>query len=715
MNRCLAIVVVCWSCIAMRAAAQLSNPIPAPIVKQGLRVELQDVVQFPDSEPTLDGKPDHRTASRARINFFREAPDGRSFVNDLRGQLYVLDEFNQPQLYLDIDDGANSIFPATWYANGLAAGFISYTFHPEFASNGLFYTIHTERAADTTAAPDFQTTDLGNPNQGVTYHTVITEWNAADPAASTWNEAAGSRREVLRVGTTASAYFHPYGDLQFNPYSQPGDADYGLLYVSGGDWGYINGAGAPQDPNTEGQPGQLQRLDNLPSSLIRIDPRSPSITGGQAGLGDYTIPSDNPFVDGDANTLDEIYAFGFRNGHRMSWDVDGTLYLNVVGHANLEEVERIIPGGNYGWGFREGTFINGNDLANGGNGDADAVFANNVPDALDVDFRGEEYLYPVAQFDHTEGNANAGGFVYHGTMIPQLYGKYVFGDIVNGRLFAADVAAMRAVDITEPGPTAPIEEIQLFRTDEFSGQTDIDLQGDVLPGRVDLRLGVDSDGEIWVITKEDGYLRRLVGPGPILTLFVDPTNGQAILKNTSSDAFDLTGYTIVSAAGSLDPAQWTSLGDEGFVDWDEAPSAASALSELNPESQLSLDAGATINLGQLFDVAADERDLALKFLGAGEATFSIGAVMYRLASDFNDDGEIDAADLGQWQSSFGVDRGGDANGDGRTDGGDFLAWQRQFAAALPAAAQQPVPEPMAAALAALAVALGVPHRRWAAS
>lgn len=492
--------------------AQLSNPIPTPIVKQGLRAKIVDVVQFPDTLSSV-GKPDHRPESHARLNFLRESPDGRLFVNDLRGQLYRLDENYEPQLYLDIDSvngQSGSIFPATWYSNGLAAGFVSYTFHPEFETNGLFYTLHMERASSTSAVPDFSTTDLGNPPQGVNWHTVLTEWSAADPLADSWNESTGTRREVLRVGTTATAYFHPFGDLQFNPNASPGSDDYGLLYVSGGDWGYINGAGAPQDPDTEGQPGQTQRLDTLAGTLIRIDPRSPSVTGGQPGLGDYTIPADNPFVDGDPNTFDEVYAFGFRNGHRMAWDTDSTLFVSSVGHANIEEIERIVPGGNYGWVNREGTFVNGNDIASGGNGDADVVFANNVPDSLDVDFRGQEYLYPVVQYDHGEGFANSGGFVYRGSLMPELQGKFIFGDIVNGRVFAADVDQMKSIDLTDPSTTGAIEEIQLFTIDEFGGEIDVDLRGHYLPGRVDLRLGLDDDGELWVITKEDGYLRRLV-------------------------------------------------------------------------------------------------------------------------------------------------------------------------------------------------------------
>ena len=685
------------------AYAQLGDPIPTSITKQGLRVQIQDVVQFPATLGSVGGKPDHRPASHARINFFRESPLGDYFVNDLRGQLYRLDPNDQPQLYVDLDadnGGSNSIFPASWFNNGLAAGFISFTFHPEFATNGLFYTIHAENSALTSAIPDFQTTDLGNPGQGVTWHTVITEWDAADPTATTWNEATGSRREVLRVGTTASAYFHPYGDLQFNPNSDPNDDDYGLLYVSGGDWGYINGAGAPQDPNTEGQPGQLQRLDSLASTLIRIDPRSPSVTGGQAGLGDYTIPTSNPFVDGDPNTLDEIYAFGFRNGHRMAWDTDDTLFVSSVGHAHIEEVDRVIPGGNYGWGNREGSFVNGNDLANGGNGDADDVFANNVPDALDVDFRGQEYLYPVAEYDHDEGFANSGGFVYQGDDIPALFGKFVFGDIVNGRMFAADVAALKSVDITDPGNGAAIEEIQLFTRDEFLVEHDVDLRGDFLPGRVDLRLGLDDDGEIWVITKEDGYLRRLVATNPGMTLYVDPTTGQAIIKNTSGQSLSITGYSILSDSSSLVPGNWDSFEDAGLSGWVETPTSdPNALSEVNPFDTLVLAPEARHNLGQVFDAGGGTEDLQLEVLLDGASGFFDGAVLFRLAADFNLDEVVDGLDLAIWEASYGQNGDADADGDGDSDGDDFLVFQRQYGmtSAFSALAHT-VPEPSAGLL-----------------
>ncbi|TWT90495.1 Glucose / Sorbosone dehydrogenase [Pseudobythopirellula maris] len=617
-------------------AATVQAQIPGSITKQGLRVELDDFTQMPATAGTVGGKGDHSPNATARINFFRESPDGRLWVNDLRGQIYTLDEAGAPQLFVDVDaanGGPSSIFPAMTTTGGLAAGLIGFEFHPEFESNGLMYTIHGERASNANATPHFSTVDQRTGFHPVNYHTVITEWELPDPDAGVWNEAAGARREVLRVGTTADSYFHPFGDIQFNPTSEPGDDDYGLMYVSGGDWGYINGAGAPQGSPTEGQPGQLQRTDTLAGTMIRIDPRSPSVTGGQAGLGDYTIPSDNPFVDGDPQTFDEIFAFGFRNGHRMAWDEDGTQYVSSVGHANIEEIERIVPGGNYGWALREGTFVNGNDIANGGNGDADRVFANNVPDALDVDFRGEEFLYPVAQYDHGDGNAIAGGFVYRGSAIPQLYGKFVFGDIVNGRLFAADADLMKTIDLTDPTTTADIEEIQLFVTDNQGSQTDVNLRGDILPGRVDLRYGVDAEGEIYILTKTDGAIRRLVGSAA-LRLLVDRGAGTVSLVNGSDTPVEIDGYSLLSQLGALDPSDgaWNSLSEQGQSGWDQAAPTANALSELNPLGSLTLTGGQSIDLGAIFKpvqlaFGENAEELVFEYTSPNGSQFN-GAVVY---------------------------------------------------------------------------------------
>ena len=126
-------------------AQQVTNPIPAPIVTGNVRIRIDDLVQMPNTTGTL-GKPDNSPGARARINFLRESPDGRLFVNDLRGQLYTLDANHQPQLYLDIDaanGGSGSIFPDTWYDNGLAAGFISFNFHPRVSFRTASFTRFT--------------------------------------------------------------------------------------------------------------------------------------------------------------------------------------------------------------------------------------------------------------------------------------------------------------------------------------------------------------------------------------------------------------------------------------------------------------------------------------------------------------------------------------------------------------------------------------------
>ena len=97
------------------------------------------------------------------------------------------------------------------------------------------------------------------------------------------------------------------------------------------------------------------------TAILRIDPRSPRETDGAKGLGDYTIPADNQFqADGDPKTLGEIYAYGFRNAHRLSWDLtDGAMFVGDIGMNHIEEVNIVRNGGNYGWMKREGYFENG--------------------------------------------------------------------------------------------------------------------------------------------------------------------------------------------------------------------------------------------------------------------------------------------------------------------------------------------------------------------
>src|SRR5882672_608090 len=283
-----------------------SNPIPAPIAKRGLTVEIRDLVRLPDTRG-LHPADDVMPAGWARVSYVRDLPDGRRFANDSRGLLYLLNSGNPPAVYANV----GAAFPLAVY-NRLESGFIGFDFHPEFARNGLFYTVHAERAMGNPATPNF--IPPGFTPADVTYHNVITEWRATRPAANTFE---GTRRELLRVAHVVQNLTHPFGHVEFNPTSKPGAPDYGLLYTSGSDLGFSNGGG----PNAA-NPAQTQRLDTVISAILRIDPRSPSVSGGMKGLGDYTIPAINKFAaDGDPKTLGEIYAYGFRNAHRLSWDL----------------------------------------------------------------------------------------------------------------------------------------------------------------------------------------------------------------------------------------------------------------------------------------------------------------------------------------------------------------------------------------------------------
>jgi hypothetical protein len=99
--------------------------------------------------------------------------------------------------------------------------------------------------------------------------------------------------------------------------------------------------------------------DSIITAILRIDPRSPSVTGGRKGLGDYTIPMANKFANGGLHVLGEIYAYGFRNAHRLSWDTDGTMFASDIGMSQIEEINVVRNGENYGWMKREGSFATG--------------------------------------------------------------------------------------------------------------------------------------------------------------------------------------------------------------------------------------------------------------------------------------------------------------------------------------------------------------------
>ena len=115
-------------------------------------------------------------------------------------------------------------------------------------------------------------------------------------------------------------------------------------------------------------------------------------------------------------------------------------------------------------------------------------------------------MYPVAQYDHDEGNAVGGGFVYRGLAIPELQGKYVFADFPRGRLLSIDADA--------PAAENPVKITEIRLMIEGREQDLVDVAGfpnTYGPGnRVDLRIGIDSAGELYLLTKGDGWVRKVV-------------------------------------------------------------------------------------------------------------------------------------------------------------------------------------------------------------
>ena len=172
------------SCSALGAVsaaihAQITNPIPAPVVKRGLSVEIRDVVRLPETRGLRPADQDVTPAGWARVSFVRDLPDGRRFANDSRGFLYLLDA-EQPAV------GVRERRPPLPARRLQPAGERVHRIRlpSGVRANGLFYTVHAERAMGNPATPNF--IPPGFTPADVTYHNVITEWHATNPAANTF-------------------------------------------------------------------------------------------------------------------------------------------------------------------------------------------------------------------------------------------------------------------------------------------------------------------------------------------------------------------------------------------------------------------------------------------------------------------------------------------------------------------------------------------------
>jgi glucose/arabinose dehydrogenase len=339
-----------------------------------------------------------------------EAPDGskRLFVVDQVGKIWVIgaDGAKVPTPFLDISSKM-----VTLGAGYDERGLLSLAFHPNYKNNGKLYVFYN-------APPN-----PGGPKLG-------TNWNNTVKVSEFKVSSGNSNQVDLSTERVVLAVDHPQanhngGTIAFGPD--------GFLYISIGDGGSKDddAAGHVDDWYKVNAGGNAQNVEeNLLGKVLRIDVNTGS---------SYSIPADNPYVGKPGK--DEIYAFGFRNPYRFSFDMGGShqLYLGDAGQSLYEEIDIVTKGGNFGWNVKEGThcFSTDNDL------EERATCPN-------VDSAGNKLIDPVIEISNAANPKGGiaitiiGGNVYRGSELPFLRGKYIFGLFAqkggtpNGKVYMAN-------------------------------------------------------------------------------------------------------------------------------------------------------------------------------------------------------------------------------------------------------------------------------------
>lgn len=402
-------------------------------------------------------------------NWGTSAPsdDARLFVTDQDGILWAIDlTSGDKSVFADL---SGLLVPLGAFGPGTfdERGFLGVAFHPDYTSNGLLYT-YTSEPVDGEA--DFSTLP---PDATANHQAVIREWQVPNPGDPASVVDPASVRELLRIDEPQ--FNHNAGALNFG--------HDGMLYIALGD-----GGGRDDDLIGHGTSGNAQDPSNPLGSILRIDPM-----GSNSANGQYGIPADNPFA-GMPGYVGEIFAHGFRNPFRFSFDMaTGDLYVGDVGQDDIEEVDVVVAGGNYGWNIQEGSFCF--DPNGAGPGFAfDQEPCPNEPAGL---------IDPVAEYNtadslevNDDGRAVVGGFVYRGSEIPGLVGRYVFGDFSrftetgvsnDGRLFFLNKKNIVSKN--------KIKESKIF---EFT------LYGQDRLGMSVLGFGQDAHGELYVLANDTG-------------------------------------------------------------------------------------------------------------------------------------------------------------------------------------------------------------------
>ena len=334
--------------------------------------------------------------------------------------------------------------------------------------------------------------------------TVVAEYAVSPEDANLALKA--SEKIVLRFQQDTD--HHNGGMLEFGPD--------GFLYIGTGD------GGIHQD-----HLGRAQDLGTLLGKILRIDVDSDT---------PYAVPPDNPFVG--APGRDEIWAYGLRNPWRFSFDrLTGRLIAGDVGRTSREEVDLIVRGGNYGWNIMEGTLCF-------------QPATNCSTDGL---------ILPIHEYDHDPECSITGGYVYRGTAIPSLWGKYVFADFCSGRLWT----------LTEVSPGQWQRE-PLLDTGFLVSSLGEDETGELYVVRYKFLVS-PPDGTVHKIVRTDlpqpavneggvvsaaSFLPGPVAPGEIVSIFglgIGPDQGAAARLDPSGRVDSFLADTLVLFDGIQAP------------------------------------------------------------------------------------------------------------------------------------------------------------------
>jgi uncharacterized repeat protein (TIGR03806 family) len=391
-----------------------------------------------------------------------ESPDasGRLFVPELRGRIrsFVKGSDPAPGSVTSFLDISSRVRSPFEGGGESEEGLLGMAFDPDFDTNGELYAYYMVRGGERRSR--------------------VSRFTANPPGAAT----VDPNTEEILLDVPQPGPTHNGGMIAFGPD--------GFLYIGLGDGGGVD--------DNAGAGNNAQNTTNLLGSMLRIDVHS----APDPGLA-YKIPTTNPYINGGpagVNTRKEIYAHGLRNPWRWSFDREtGALLCADVGQNQWEEVNVIKSGRNYGWRLMEGPNCYIPAICNPSN-----------------------LTLPIAYYSHEEGLSITGGFTYYGTEVPDLYGKFLYGDYVTGRIWALSY---------DPGTDIATTPVEVADLSNFALAS----------------FGQDNSGEVYLLNLNDGtihVLRPTAPPEAVVASNPDPPiRGQQV-----TITYNATGRILDGAA-----------------------------------------------------------------------------------------------------------------------------------------------------------------------